>query len=151
MIHQGGGIYLYQNTGLTAGTWQWKAVVTGSWSSISWDGRSVNTQNMSFDIESETDVFKLYVDAFNGVVKVEIEPGVDVCVGDCNCNGVIDLQDINPFALLLSNPAAWQSVYPDCPMENGDINEDGVVDLKDINPFAVLLSTGGIPIDCDGL
>lgn len=143
MVHQGGGIYLYENTGLTAGTWQWKAVVTGSWSSISWDGRSVNTQNMSFEIGSEADVFQLWVDSFNGVVKVVIIPPVDICVGDCNCDGIIDLRDINPFALGLAQPDSQ------CEPGNFDINGDEIVDLRDINPFVNLLSTGGIPIDCN--
>jgi len=60
--------------------------------------------------------------------------------GDVNCDGEVNLGDINPFVLLLTNPAAWQATYPDCPMLNGDINEDGVVDFRDINPFVRLLT-----------
>ena len=60
--------------------------------------------------------------------------------GDVNCDGNIDFGDINPFVLLLTNPAAWQAQYPTCPMSNGDINEDGVVNFGDINPFVRLLT-----------
>ncbi len=59
--------------------------------------------------------------------------------GDLNCDGAVDFGDINPFVLILTNPAAWQAAYPGCPMLNGDINGDGVVDFGDINPFVALL------------
>jgi hypothetical protein len=63
--------------------------------------------------------------------------------GDVNCDGEVNIHDINPFALLLANPAAWQTAFPGCPMLNGDINGDGEVNIHDINPFVVLLSTSG--------
>lgn len=63
-------------------------------------------------------------------------------LGDLNCDGVTGFDDINPFVLALSNPAAWQAQYPDCDILNGDINDDGSVDFSDINPFVLLLSGG---------
>ena len=60
--------------------------------------------------------------------------------GDVNCDGSVGFGDINPFVLLLSNPSAWQTTYPGCPLLNGDINSDGTVDFGDINPFVALLS-----------
>jgi hypothetical protein len=60
--------------------------------------------------------------------------------GDLNCDGVVDFGDINPFVLVLADPAAWQAMYPDCPMLNGDVNGDEVVGFGDINPFVGLLS-----------
>jgi len=60
--------------------------------------------------------------------------------GDLNCDSVVDFGDINPFVLLLSDRAAWQATYPDCPLVNGDINVDGAVDFADINPFVALLA-----------
>jgi hypothetical protein len=63
-------------------------------------------------------------------------------LGDLNCDGKADFRDINPFVLLLSDPAAWQAVYPGCPAANGDCNRDGNVDFKDINPFVAVLSGG---------
>ena len=62
-----------------------------------------------------------------------------------NCDGVVDFGDINPFVLLLSNPAAWQAAYPGCPAANGDIDGDGVVGFGDINPFVALLTNAPIP------
>jgi hypothetical protein len=61
--------------------------------------------------------------------------------GDLNCDGSIDFGDINPFVLYLSDVAAWQATYPDCPLQNGDINVDGSYpSFGDINPFVALLT-----------
>jgi hypothetical protein len=69
MASLGGGIYSYQVS--TPGTYDWKAVVTGSWDSISWDNRSVGTANWNFTV-GEGQVANLYVDAFKGVAKVDV-------------------------------------------------------------------------------
>ncbi len=60
-------------------------------------------------------------------------------VGDTDCNGYIDFDDINPFVLAISDPAAYQATYPNCPLSNSDCNYDGFVDFDDINPFVALL------------
>ena len=60
--------------------------------------------------------------------------------GDLNCDGVVDLRDVNAFVLILYNPTEWQITYPRCPALNGDINGDGWVDFGDINPFIELLT-----------
>ncbi len=62
--------------------------------------------------------------------------------GDLNCDGAVDFGDINPFVLILSDPAAWQAAYPGCPTLNGDIDGNGTVGFEDINPFVTLLSGG---------
>jgi hypothetical protein len=65
--------------------------------------------------------------------------------GDMNCDGLVDLADINPFVLYLSNITGWQGAYPACPPVVGDINCDGTYgqwSFGDINPFVALL-TGG--------
>jgi hypothetical protein len=64
-----------------------------------------------------------------------------VVPGDLNCDGTVDFGDINPFVLYMSNFAAWQAAYIDCPPANGDINGDGLYpDFGDINPFVALLT-----------
>jgi hypothetical protein len=60
--------------------------------------------------------------------------------GDLNCDGVVNFDDINPFVLALSDPAAYAATYPDCPITNGDCNGDGFVNFDDINAFVALLS-----------
>jgi subtilase family serine protease len=62
--------------------------------------------------------------------------------GDMNCDGVIDLGDINPFVLYMSNFVLWQDTYPICPANVGDINDDGTYgqwSFDDINPFVALM------------
>jgi hypothetical protein len=66
-------------------------------------------------------------------------------LGDMNCDGSVDFLDINPIVLYLSDFAAWQTTYPDCPANVGDINADGTYgqgSLGDINPFVALFSGG---------
>jgi hypothetical protein len=71
MTSLGGGIYEYTLT--TPGTWNWKAVVTGTWDSISWDNRSVGTANWQFTV-GDGEKANLFVNAFAGTAKVEIVP-----------------------------------------------------------------------------
>lgn len=62
--------------------------------------------------------------------------------GDVNCDGAVDFGDINAFVLALSNPAAYATQYPDCPLINADLNGDAAVDFRDINPFVARLANG---------
>ena len=71
MTALGGGIYKY--TLSVPGTWDWKAVVTGSWDSISWDNRSVGTANWQFTV-NPGEVANLYVNAFAGTAMITIIP-----------------------------------------------------------------------------
>jgi hypothetical protein len=79
--------------------------------------------------------FGLFVEPTSVVLRVGLR-------GDLNCDGSINFGDINPFVLILSDPAAWQQTYPGCPFLDGDINGDGRVNFGDINPFVALLSGG---------
>ena len=60
-------------------------------------------------------------------------------VGDLNCDGTVDFNDINPFVLALTDPAGYAAAFPNCDRLNADVNADGVVDFDDINPFVALL------------
>lgn len=59
--------------------------------------------------------------------------------GDLNCDYNVDVGDVNPFVLALSDEAGYQAQYPDCPWLNADTNGDGQVDFGDIGPFAAAL------------
>ncbi len=76
-------------------------------------------------------------DESNGLFTVQ--EGPQYVLGDANCDGVLDFDDINPFVLALSDPAAYQVAYPGCPLSNSDCNQDGVADFDDINAFVALL------------
>ena len=60
--------------------------------------------------------------------------------GDLNCDGVVDFGDINPFVLVLSDPAGYAAQFPRCMQINGDCNADGRVDFGDINAFVRMLT-----------
>ena len=76
---------------------------------------------------------------------IHVVSNVPICRGDCNCDGMVDFGDINPFVLALTDLPGWQQQFPGCPVDNPDVNEDGRVDFGDINPFVGLLSGGGGP------
>lgn len=63
-------------------------------------------------------------------------------IGDMNCDGAVDLVDINPFVLALTAPAQYELRFPDCALLNADVNQNGAIDLGDINPFVALLTSG---------
>jgi len=75
-----------------------------------------------------------------GDTLLSLRAAADLRPGDVNCDGLVDFGDINPFVLLLSNPALWKDRYPGCPFLNGDVNQDGEVNMGDINPFVTLLT-----------
>lgn len=54
-------------------------------------------------------------------------------LGDVNCDGVVNLLDVDPFVDLISVGGYF---------EKADINEDGVLNLLDVGPFVALLSGG---------
>ena len=60
-------------------------------------------------------------------------------VGDINCDGVVDAFDIEPFLLVLFDPAGYEARFPDCDRMLADLNFDGQVDPLDIEPFLDVL------------
>jgi hypothetical protein len=68
---------------------------------------------------------------------------LDVARGDANCDGVVNVFDIDAFVLALTDPGAHAAAYPDCPLLCGcDINQDGLVNTFDIDPFVLCLTSG---------
>jgi hypothetical protein len=61
-------------------------------------------------------------------------------LGDLDCNGVVNFDDINPFVLALSNPTAYAAAYPNCMVLNADCNLDGAANFDDIDAFVALLA-----------
>ncbi len=59
--------------------------------------------------------------------------------GDADCDGDVDLFDIDPFVLALHGEAAYLSQYPNCKWMNADTDADGDVDFFDIDPFVAKL------------
>jgi hypothetical protein len=63
-----------------------------------------------------------------------------VSLGDTNCDGRVDFDDINPFVLALSDRQTYEAAFPSCNWYNADCNCDGMVDFSDINPFVGCLT-----------
>lgn len=64
---------------------------------------------------------------------------VPLLIGDMNCDGATNAFDIDPFVYALTDPAAYNSLFPDCDWHLGDTNGDGVVNNFDIDPFVAIL------------
>ena len=59
--------------------------------------------------------------------------------GDLNCDGSLDLADVEPFIVALLDAEKYKQKYPDCDIKRADITLDGSVDLLDVEPFITLL------------
>jgi len=73
-----------------------------------------------------------------------VDPTLSIA-GDMNCDGVVNSDDADAFALAAVAPAAYQATYPDCDPNEGDVNNDGVLDGRDIQGFVQCLLIGGCP------
>ena len=59
--------------------------------------------------------------------------------GDVNCDGSLNLFDIDPFVTAMADPVGYQAAYPDCELMLADLDCNGEVNLFDIDPFVDLL------------
>ncbi len=78
MTYMGGGIYQLGYY-FTAGTYQFKAVNTGTWDAIGADSRGVNAANYSLTVESGWDL--LVVNVLDGSIAVIPEPSILALLG----------------------------------------------------------------------
>jgi hypothetical protein len=60
--------------------------------------------------------------------------------GDLNCDRLVNVFDIDPFVLALSDPAGYAAAYPTCEIAAADVNGDGQLNAFDIDPFVELLT-----------
>ncbi len=71
--------------------------------------------------------------------------GSTFLLGDTNNDGIVNTLDIDPFVLLLTDPAGYTAAFPGVdPLAVGDINLDDVVNTLDIDPFVALLTAGSL-------
>ncbi|MEW6249261.1 MAG: hypothetical protein AB1716_01325 [Planctomycetota bacterium] len=71
-----------------------------------------------------------------------VKPALQQLLGDLNGDRRISFDDINPFVLGLSDPAAFAQQYPGVDLRRaGDFNRDGRFDFDDINGFVDLLAS----------
>ncbi|TWT43672.1 hypothetical protein RAS1_00710 [Phycisphaerae bacterium RAS1] len=61
-------------------------------------------------------------------------------LGDLNCDGLVNILDVNPFVLAVGDASAYELQFSDCNISLADTNEDGQVNILDINRFVQLVS-----------
>lgn len=59
--------------------------------------------------------------------------------GDMNCDGVVSLADVAPFALALLDADGYSAQFACCDIANADVNGDASVDGLDVGPFVQAL------------
>ena len=64
-------------------------------------------------------------------------------VGDLNCDGLVNVFDIDPFVLALMNPVGYMAAFPGCDIWLADTDGDGWITPFDIDPFVLCLTGGG--------
>lgn len=62
--------------------------------------------------------------------------------GDVDCDGLIDMSDIDPFVAKIGCPSAGAGCDSGCGWRVADIDGDGDVDFGDIDPFVECLMSG---------
>jgi hypothetical protein len=60
--------------------------------------------------------------------------------GDLNCDGEVNVGDIGPFVVALTDPVGYASAFPECDYRLADVNRDGVVSVGDIAGMVALIS-----------
>ncbi len=61
-------------------------------------------------------------------------------VGDLNCDGIANFDDIDPFVTALASPALYAEQFPACDRALADANDDGQVNFDDIDSFVAILA-----------
>ena len=51
----------------------------------------------------------------------------------------MNVLDVNPFVLALSDPDGYAAAFPGCSIRTADANGDGAVNVLDVNPFVALV------------
>lgn len=62
--------------------------------------------------------------------------------GDMDCDGSLNLTDVESFILALIDPKGYDAKNPDCDLNLADMNTDGSVDLTDVEKFIEALLGG---------
>jgi len=71
----------------------------------------------------------------SGRIGVAILGHTVITAGDMNNDGALDVSDAEHFAAALADPDAFQSAFPNVPIQRGDMNCDGILNGNDIRGF----------------
>lgn len=84
------------------------------------------------------------------LLRTLTNPGTHVTVGVCsaassgdlNCDGIVNVADIAPFAMALTDPQGYALAYPGCHGRGADLNVDCLINGQDIAQFVDSLLSG---------
>lgn len=62
-------------------------------------------------------------------------PGEGFPLGDLDCSGTLNENDVGPFVLALTSPVSYTAEFPNCDLILADMNGDGFVNGIDIRGF----------------
>lgn len=60
-------------------------------------------------------------------------------IGDMDCSGAVDLNDIEPFVTAVLNADTYNTQFPCCSIDSADMNADTLIDGVDVGLFAAAL------------
>ncbi len=107
-----------------------------------WELMDVTCNGAGGGFDLADGVLTLTVGLGDQVVCTFVNTAASAPPGDLNCDGAVSVGDINGFVLALTDPAGYQTAFPDCDLLNGDCSDDGQLSVGDINCFVSLI-TGG--------
>ena len=148
---------------LTTGEVSWKQLadrVAVSWVGVhqSWSPIGGNTFQIELFFDGVIRISYLEITAPDGLAGLSDGQGLDPefvaadlsamnqcwSPGDVNCDGTVNLFDIDPFVLALTatlneEPAEYYAQWPDCDITLADTDADGTINLFDVDPLVELL------------
>ncbi len=71
----------------------------------------------------------------------------DIVMGDMDCDGDVDFDDIDAFALGLINPEDYENQFGVPPTTKGDLDDNGRFDFDDIDGFVGILTGNSLASD----
>jgi 6-phosphogluconolactonase (cycloisomerase 2 family) len=75
----------------------------------------------------------------NGITPRSLAHWTPFVLGDMDCNGVLNADDVPPFTVALLDPPAYPLGWPYCDVLRGDMNDDGDINGDDIQLFVAAL------------
>ena len=60
-------------------------------------------------------------------------------LGDMDCSGTVDIDDVAPFVSALVDPSDYNAMFPDCNIDLADMNADTLRDGRDLHDFVATL------------
>jgi hypothetical protein len=107
---------------------------------LSWGGHTLLTGTPGEYMSARIAQAGMNFDGYQGSLVLGEEGAT---IGDLDCDGDVDFDDIGPFVLALTNAEEYLNQFGVLPKTKGDLDDDGDVDFDDIPGFVALLGSGG--------